>query len=523
MSDSSPSALSWAPEWLKSAAVSGNFIAEARAGKQLLDEGGASAELRVLAKKTSRDAVSADIDFVAQIEAIAALYEEAAHLLEQVQAQEDGLQSLAPAYRERAGRYRQTGQALSRIPQRPEMTSEEVHASRLLPLRAAKAQLGLGPPVAAGYSSVESSPALGGSAGSALSFMKDPLGLSKCRGKSEDTTPTIVKVEAADLDFELGASAASPGGIVASSSAALAPGAFDTVTTTTSDASSARRTRSAMPTDWDNEFFPAGTFSTDGLEGAAAAASFLAEAEDFPAPAMPAVAQAAAPKPAKEIPVYARPAAPQGPALKDLKMLSFAESVPLPRSPSIREPLSAFSLPGLTLAGVRSALLEEPFLFKTVYCEHLKAKDIEITPWETAKEARTKIRGIKLRMPVPTDLPSAMARLVSVPETSRMTSVFRLKDTEDEVVLVTRSASHDIPLGEHFRVQEILSFRSAAAKKGTCAGVSLTTWVEAQWVKAVPWGLGAIKPIFESSTLKRARQQDEALVKILERSQQRKS
>lgn len=378
--------------------------------------------------------------------------------------------------------------------------------------------------MAAGYSSVDSSPALGGSA---LNFMKDPLGLTKCRGQSEDTTPSIVKVEAADLDFALGASAASPGGIVGSSSAP-APGTFDTVTTTSSDASRARRTRSAMPIDWDNEFFPAGTFSTDGLEGAAAAAS-VAEAEDFPAPAMPAVPQGPAPK---DVPAPAMPAVPQGPALKDLKMLSFAESVPLPRSPSIREPLTTLTLPGLTLAGVRSALLEEPFLFKTVYSEHLKAKDMEITQWETAKEARTKIRGIKLRMPVPMDLPSAMARLVAVPETSRMTSVFRLKDTEDEVVLVTRTATHDIPLGEHFRVQQILSFRSAAAKKGKgkdgadslpAAGVSLTSWVEAQWVKAVPWGLGAIKPIFESSTLKRARQQDEALVKILERIQQKKS
>lgn len=122
-------------------------IGVVQAGKRLLDEGGEAAELGVLAKKISCDAVNVDKDIIHRILEAIALYRDAASLL---QAQTAGLGSLgrlADSYMERATAYQKFLDKLGQTPLQPPMTDVEWDATRFVQLRQVKARLGLRPQV----------------------------------------------------------------------------------------------------------------------------------------------------------------------------------------------------------------------------------------------------------------------------------------------------------------------------------------------------------------------------------------
>lgn len=117
------------------------------AGKHMLDEGGEAAELRVLAKKLSCDAVNADDQILGKIRNLVATYQDAAQLLH---SQTDGLGNLgwlADSYVERAAVYSQVLATLPMPPEQPPMTNVEWDATKFVQLRQAKAQLGFQPSV----------------------------------------------------------------------------------------------------------------------------------------------------------------------------------------------------------------------------------------------------------------------------------------------------------------------------------------------------------------------------------------
>mmetsp|Transcript_38848 Transcript_38848/g.78401 ORF Transcript_38848/g.78401 Transcript_38848/m.78401 type:complete len:204 (+) Transcript_38848:107-718(+) len=117
----------------------------ARAGKQLLDRGGYSAEQAIRAKTASQEAAAQDAAAAGSIAAaVAALEEASARLRRSSQASEGlpddigGMQDfaeLAEAYEARARLYAQLLEGLTRLPKAPELSAVEQDAAMLLQLK----------------------------------------------------------------------------------------------------------------------------------------------------------------------------------------------------------------------------------------------------------------------------------------------------------------------------------------------------------------------------------------------------
>lgn len=118
-------------------------IGVAKAGKQLLDDGGEAAELGVLAKKVAIDAVAIDQDIIDKVYNAAILYKEAASLLQSQTSGLGVLGRLVEMYAERAKMYSQMYEALGETPQEPPLSDVEWDAIKLVQLRQFKANLGL--------------------------------------------------------------------------------------------------------------------------------------------------------------------------------------------------------------------------------------------------------------------------------------------------------------------------------------------------------------------------------------------
>jgi len=119
-------------------------IGIARAGKQMLDEGGEAAELGMLAKKVALDAVALDNEIAVRIQTLVDLYKDAAALFNShIQGRVDVSGGLAEAYDERSKFYSQLLLQLGNSPQRPSVTDAELDAIKLIQLRQVKAQLGM--------------------------------------------------------------------------------------------------------------------------------------------------------------------------------------------------------------------------------------------------------------------------------------------------------------------------------------------------------------------------------------------
>lgn len=118
-------------------------------GKKMLDEGGAAAELAVLALKMASDAVMADADILERIQAVIGLYREAVERLKtQAELQAEGnddeqLARFVEAYQVRLQKFQEICSALGNPPPEPPITPEQREAIAFLELRMTKKQYGL--------------------------------------------------------------------------------------------------------------------------------------------------------------------------------------------------------------------------------------------------------------------------------------------------------------------------------------------------------------------------------------------
>mmetsp|Transcript_10719 Transcript_10719/g.24435 ORF Transcript_10719/g.24435 Transcript_10719/m.24435 type:complete len:433 (+) Transcript_10719:139-1437(+) len=111
--------------------------------KKLLDEGGAAAELAVLALKVSSEAVLLDQTLIEKMQTLVDQYRDARQrLLEQCDGQGQ-LAAIAKSYGDRADAYQHLVDSLGESPSEPPMTQEERDATSLLHFRMMKADLGL--------------------------------------------------------------------------------------------------------------------------------------------------------------------------------------------------------------------------------------------------------------------------------------------------------------------------------------------------------------------------------------------
>lgn len=118
-------------------------LGTAMGGKRLLDAGGETAELVVLGKLISCNAVDLDEDIVSKVETAAELYSEAAGRIEMGTGELSKLSYLVDGYKQKCQIYRQVLDVIRTIPEHPPVTDVERDAMRFLKLRQAQAHVGL--------------------------------------------------------------------------------------------------------------------------------------------------------------------------------------------------------------------------------------------------------------------------------------------------------------------------------------------------------------------------------------------
>jgi len=409
------------------------------AGKQLLDKGGGSAELLMMAKKMAVDAVAADEALVRGVEAVLGLYEEATRLCEEVASAQGGdsaaanVGGLSGRYADRAAAYRQVKSLVSAArPPAPAMSPEEWHAARILmPVRNAKAQLGLGPAPRGTAGSAEKAD-VGGQVFRTFMCM-DQEGDTGCRRLGHDGSVQP---------------AAPEGSAQSNANGQLWPLEDD---------------------EWDYMQFP-GLFLRAQGESAASG----------PLPRYPSLAAKAAALPAAEAPDEA--------------------------------PLCSADLPGVSIdAVVRAFQDEEACFLEEFFSAFSGASDFTRNEWqEEPRIPGTSVCGLRYVMPLPKDVPSAVARLVAIPETSRVTATLRMRASDDEAVVLMQTLAHDAPFGENFRTQEIMRFQA------TGEGVRVLKWGAVVWVQALAWHMAPVTKIVETKSIEGMRGSYDAMARSLQ-------
>jgi len=166
--------------------------------------------------------------------------------------------------------------------------------------------------------------------------------------------------------------------------------------------------------------------------------------------------------------------------------------MPAAEAPSTEEPVKVERLTSLTLEQVCKALENEECLPRFLR-ENVQAFDVSPTPWAQSRRiSGTLVRRVGFRMTLPKDVPRVVQRLISLPEDTSVTAIYRLRSEPSRAVLTHQTCTHDVTFGENFRVQETLAFEPLSG-----GGVELKHWVEIVWVAPLPWTHGAIKSYIE--------------------------
>merc|ERR1712032_1463555 len=100
----------------------------------------------------------------------------------------------------------------------------------------------------------------------------------------------------------------------------------------------------------------------------------------------------------------------------------------------------------------------------------LECRDMLTSGWRSCPDnTGHKVRKLVYTMPVPTDVPPAMAKLLGIPKTLQGTTVQRICGDPGEVTLVQHSYSRDMMYGDRFLIQTILNFRATMRGASSCA------------------------------------------------------
>eukprot|EP00928_Gymnodinium_smaydae_P090177 TRINITY_DN74017_c0_g1_i1.p1 TRINITY_DN74017_c0_g1~~TRINITY_DN74017_c0_g1_i1.p1 ORF type:complete len:534 (+),score=100.60 TRINITY_DN74017_c0_g1_i1:115-1602(+) len=155
-------------------------------------------------------------------------------------------------------------------------------------------------------------------------------------------------------------------------------------------------------------------------------------------------------------------------------------SLPAPEAPNV-EPLVLERLADVTLAQIRSALLADDWPIDTFMRENLKFFDVSHTSWsESIRLPGTLARSSQFMLPL-VDLPRIIARLTKIPAASSATSVYNLRSSDDQVIMLQRTRSHDIKYGDCLVLEDISSYRTHPD-----GGVEFRQWNFAIWTGRVP-------------------------------------
>lgn len=163
------------------------------------------------------------------------------------------------------------------------------------------------------------------------------------------------------------------------------------------------------------------------------------------------------------------------------------------------------------MEALRECLDKEEWFMEGFQREVMKIRDMR---WEPFLEATYK-PGVKVRrctyvMPLPQDLPRAVASIIGLPKESRMTTVYCLKITNDEITLVYQTHTHDVMYGDKFRAQDLHVWRPLAD-----GGVEYRKWSSAVWLDSLPWTHGVVKSAINAKTVQTGRETVENFVSFI--------
>mmetsp|Transcript_47626 Transcript_47626/g.92113 ORF Transcript_47626/g.92113 Transcript_47626/m.92113 type:complete len:562 (-) Transcript_47626:8-1693(-) len=171
-----------------------------------------------------------------------------------------------------------------------------------------------------------------------------------------------------------------------------------------------------------------------------------------------------------------------------------AEELPDVAPPRSEEPNFITRLEKATLPGIRAALeANDNWPIVRYFEDVVKSFDVKATSWAPARRVPgTLMRRLRFQMPLPEDVPSAVKRLVSLPDTSLVTLLARVGSTDEKVVLVQEACSHDVTYGENFWAQDVLLFQPHPD-----GGVLFMKWTHIRWVVALPWYAAVLSTYIE--------------------------
>lgn len=148
---------------------------------------------------------------------------------------------------------------------------------------------------------------------------------------------------------------------------------------------------------------------------------------------------------------------------------------------------------GVTLDSIRNAL-ENTGLLSRYVSEAFNAEDLAGTKWaRSARVPGTLSRRFRFMMQLPKEVPRALQAIVKLPEKSNMTVVYRMRCTDDAIVLTSQCCTHEVTFGENFRVQETCYMRPCPE-----GGVELKKWTEIVWVAPLSWAFRSLQRLIES-------------------------
>jgi len=189
-----------------------------------------------------------------------------------------------------------------------------------------------------------------------------------------------------------------------------------------------------------------------------------------------------------------------------------ADSLPH-EAPTEATPLVKERMPNATIEDICTLMsTDRDWPILSFLEEHLRLTDVQDSKWAPSQRIPgTQMRRLRFRMPVPTDVPQAVKRLVNLPDTTKVTFLARLGCSPDKVILVQEVCSHDVTYGENFWVQDVMTFNSDPS-----GGVILEKFTVIRWVTALPWYAAMLGPFIEAKAKDTSMQVGQKLVKYLE-------
>lgn len=171
-------------------------------------------------------------------------------------------------------------------------------------------------------------------------------------------------------------------------------------------------------------------------------------------------------------------------------------------------------MPNATMKGIRKFLgKSREWPLRKFLEDHHKILDVEEAPWAASSRVPgTFMRRLRFRMPMPDDVPPTLRKLVRIPDYSLVTYLARLGCTQDQIVLLTETCSHEVTYGESFWVRDVLVFSDSAE-----GGVLFEKFTSVRWVNALPWYASAIGTFIEMKAKGDAEKQGRFLVEYLKR------